>query len=178
MQLLESSATARAFRGVALGITLDELRRVRPGISAAPYVGMSEVVGNDTVWYRFAERARQGEASERSLLPVASGPAGQDRLVGVEIVTPDPKRVEARRLTAATRRKHSGVCVRYQNGPIPVHGVIGRSDSVLVAILHWSSHELADARGRSPRRAKTHSHITYPRVLIPSHVVVDTVRCD
>ena len=36
---------------VRLGMTVAELRAIRPGIASAPFAGAREAVGSDTVWY-------------------------------------------------------------------------------------------------------------------------------
>lgn len=46
-------APLNQLNGVALGMTLDSLRRARPAARPAEYVGMVEQVGQDSVFFRF-----------------------------------------------------------------------------------------------------------------------------
>lgn len=48
---LAQFAELRQLQDVRLGMTVEELRALRPAITTAPYAGALEAIGRDTIWY-------------------------------------------------------------------------------------------------------------------------------
>jgi len=61
-EYLPTATTASGFREVELGMSFGALRRARPRVMPRPYVGASEGIGADTIFYHFDKpQAHEGK---------------------------------------------------------------------------------------------------------------------
>lgn len=126
---------------VRLGMEAAQLVRIRGAAQPSPYIGLAEVIGPDTVRYRFP----QGTATSlEAYISIESIPPDADaRLLAVEAWTAVDStetadgiwRTRAARLASA--KADVARCFRYMHGQTPSVAAIASEGDVTVGVLRY-----------------------------------------
>jgi hypothetical protein len=147
-ELLPSNLYPRQIADVRLGTTRDELVRLRPNVTDVPYVGMSEMLGKDTVHYIFGRNSHT-DHDAWSVLPLPRRLSGGDRIAGIEVISllsPEQLR-NARETALRSLGTEATECYTYRHGPADVVAVVRRTDDAVAGRLLYSQQSFKHVGG-------------------------------